>query len=61
MVPCHPTRIKYQSMVTILIMKSSFLTYVNATTENIFPPKKPSLMACESRDVLNAQFLLHIY
>lgn len=58
--PFHPTRTKYQSMVTILIIKSSVLIDLNATTENIFPPKQPFLIMriCKSRD---AQFLLQIY
>lgn len=61
--PFHPTRIKYPSAVTILIIKSSFLIDLNATTENIFPSRQTFLMMriCESRDSQNAQFLWHVY
>lgn len=35
---------------------------LNATTENIFPSRQPLMVKrCESREVPNAQFLLHIY
>lgn len=61
--PFHPTRIKYPSAVTILIIKSSFLIDLNATTENIFPSRQTFLMMriCESRDSQNAQFLWRVY
>ena len=61
--PFHPTRIKYPSAVTILIIKSSFLIDLNATTENIFPSRQPFLMMriFESRDSQNARFLWHVY